>query len=53
MVLEISASLLLLKLCNRVSVEPIDKANQGDLAPVELKDRQAKTMQDLDIRNIL
>ena len=27
----------------------IDKANQGDLAPVELKDRRAKAMQDLDI----
>ena len=32
-------------------MEHID--NQDDMAPIELKDRQAKAMQDPDIQNIL
>ncbi|KAF3652522.1 Hsp70-Hsp90 organizing protein 1 [Capsicum annuum] len=34
-------------------VEQINKANRGDLTPEELKERQAKGMQDPEIQNIL
>ncbi|XP_051136892.1 hsp70-Hsp90 organizing protein 3-like [Andrographis paniculata] len=34
-------------------MEQINKANRGDLSPEELKERQAKAMQDPEIQNIL
>ncbi|XP_010476198.1 PREDICTED: hsp70-Hsp90 organizing protein 1-like [Camelina sativa] len=34
-------------------VQQINNANRGDLTPVELKERQAKAMQDPEIQNIL
>lgn len=34
-------------------VEQINKANRGDLTPEELKQRQAKAMQDPEVQNIL
>ncbi|KFK26931.1 hypothetical protein AALP_AA8G311800 [Arabis alpina] len=34
-------------------VEQINKANRGDLTPEELKERQAKAMQDPEVQNIL
>ncbi|TYG43491.1 hypothetical protein ES288_D11G021100v1 [Gossypium darwinii] len=37
----------------RRCVEQINKANRGDLSPEELKERQAKAMQDPEIQNIL
>ncbi|KAK4769618.1 hypothetical protein SAY86_027768 [Trapa natans] len=37
----------------RRCVEQINKANRGDLTPEELKERQAKAMQDPEIQNIL
>ncbi|GAB2244852.1 hypothetical protein Droror1_Dr00000345 [Drosera rotundifolia] len=35
------------------SVQQINKASRGDLSPEELKERQAKAMQDPEIQNIL
>ncbi|GLT47206.1 hypothetical protein SLA2020_209170 [Shorea laevis] len=37
----------------RRCVDQINKANRGDLTPEELKERQAKAMQDPEIQNIL
>jgi len=37
----------------RRCVEQINKASRGDLSPEELKERQAKAMQDPEIQNIL
>lgn len=37
----------------RTCVEQINKASRGDLSPEELKERQAKAMQDPEIQNIL
>ncbi|CAH8310847.1 unnamed protein product [Eruca vesicaria subsp. sativa] len=37
----------------RRCVEQINKANRGDLTPEELKERQAKAMQDPEVQNIL
>ncbi|GLU05623.1 hypothetical protein SLE2022_227150 [Rubroshorea leprosula] len=37
----------------RRCVDQINKANRGDLSPEELKERQAKAMQDPEIQNIL
>ncbi|XP_010455678.1 PREDICTED: hsp70-Hsp90 organizing protein 3 [Camelina sativa] len=37
----------------RRCVEQINKANRGDLTPDELKERQAKAMQDPEVQNIL
>ncbi|XP_010539811.1 PREDICTED: hsp70-Hsp90 organizing protein 3 [Tarenaya hassleriana] len=37
----------------RRCVEQVNKANRGDLSPEELKERQAKAMQDPEIQNIL
>ncbi|XP_021277356.1 hsp70-Hsp90 organizing protein 3-like [Herrania umbratica] len=37
----------------RKCVQQINKANRGDLSPEELKERQAKAMQDPEIQNIL
>ncbi|PSS09762.1 Hsp70-Hsp90 organizing protein [Actinidia chinensis var. chinensis] len=37
----------------RRCVEQVNKANRGDLTPEELKERQAKGMQDPEIQNIL
>lgn len=34
-------------------VEQINKANRGDLTPEEMKERQAKAMQDPEVQNIL
>lgn len=34
-------------------MEQINKANRGDLTPEELKERQAKAMQDPEVQNIL
>ncbi|KAL2348132.1 hypothetical protein Fmac_002132 [Flemingia macrophylla] len=37
----------------RTCVQQINKASRGDLSPEELKERQAKAMQDPEIQNIL
>ncbi|XP_042503794.1 hsp70-Hsp90 organizing protein 3-like [Macadamia integrifolia] len=37
----------------RRCVEQINKANRGDISPEDLKERQAKAMQDPEIQNIL
>ncbi|KAG9452421.1 hypothetical protein H6P81_005325 [Aristolochia fimbriata] len=37
----------------RRCIEQINKANRGDISPEELKERQAKAMQDPEIQNIL
>ncbi|WOL10086.1 hsp70-Hsp90 organizing protein [Canna indica] len=37
----------------RRCIEQINKANRGDISPEELKERQAKGMQDPEIQNIL
>jgi stress-induced-phosphoprotein 1 len=37
----------------RRCVEQINKASRGDLTPEELKERQAKAMQDPEVQNIL
>lgn len=37
----------------RRCIEQINKANRGDLSPEDLKERQAKAMQDPEIQNIL
>lgn len=37
----------------RRCVEQINKANRGDLTPEEMKERQAKAMQDPEVQNIL
>lgn len=34
-------------------MEQINKASRGDLTPEELKERQAKAMQDPEVQNIL
>ena len=34
-------------------IEQINKTNKGDISPKEMKERQAKAMQDPDIQHIL